>query len=133
MSRPPKPASPPRSRENPSDHLGAHSIRRQRSRGHPRPPLIHVLSGSESTLDTLRGNGYSHGMKVIKGKVVSGKVVVEGSLPEGATVTVLAPEGDDFTLTPDEESAMLAAISEADRGEVVEAETVFRELGGGEE
>ena len=55
-------------------------------------------------------------MKVIKGKVVSGKIVVEGSLPEGTTVTVLAPEGDVFTLTPDEESALLAAISEADRG-----------------
>lgn len=70
-------------------------------------------------------------MKVIKGKVVSGKVVVEGSLPEGATVTVLAPEGEVFTLTPDEESALLAAISEADRGEVVDAESVLRELGGG--
>ena len=72
-------------------------------------------------------------MKVIKGKVVSGKVVVEGSLPEGATVTVLAPEGDLFTLTPEEEAALIAAISEADRGEVVEAESVLRKLGGGEE
>jgi hypothetical protein len=72
-------------------------------------------------------------MKVIKGKVVSGKVVVEGSLPEGATVTVLAPEGDVFTLTPDEESALLAAISEADRGAAVDAEAVLRELGSSEE
>jgi hypothetical protein len=71
-------------------------------------------------------------MKVIKGKVVSGKIVVEGSLPEGATVTVLAPEGDFFTLTPDEETTLLAAISEADQGNVVEADTVLRKLGGGE-
>jgi hypothetical protein len=72
-------------------------------------------------------------MKVIKGKVVAGKVVVEGALPEGATVTVLAPEGDFFTVTPDEEEALLAAISEADRGDVVDAESVIRRLGGGEE
>jgi hypothetical protein len=72
-------------------------------------------------------------MKVIKGKVVSGKVVVEGTLPEGATVTVLAPEGEEFTLTPDEESALLAAISEADRCEVVDAAAALRELGGSKE
>jgi len=71
-----------------------------------------------------------HGMKVIKGKVVSGKVVVEGTLPEGATVTVLAPEAEEFTLMPDEVSALLAAITEADRGEVVDAESVLREVGG---
>ena len=80
----------------------------------------------------MEGNGYHTPMKVIKGKVVSGKIVVEESLPEGATVTVLAPEGDVFTLTSDEETALLAAISEADRGEVVEAESVLRKLGGGE-
>jgi hypothetical protein len=62
-------------------------------------------------------------MQIITGKVVSGKIIVEGTLPEGATVTVLAPDGDVFTLTPDEESALLAAISEADRGEVVDAES----------
>ena len=67
-------------------------------------------------------------MKVVKGKVVSGKVVVEGSLPEGATVTVLAPEGDLFTLTPDEEAALLTAISEADRGEVDDAAALYRRV-----
>jgi hypothetical protein len=71
-------------------------------------------------------------MNVIKGKVVSGKVVVEGSLPEGATVTVLASEGESFTLTPAEESALLAAISESDRGEVVDADSLLRELRGEE-
>jgi len=72
-------------------------------------------------------------MKVIKGKVVSGKVVVEGPLPEGASVTVLAPEGDLFTLTSEEEAALLAAISEADRGDVVDADSVLRKLGGAKE
>ena len=86
-----------------------------------------------SILDRIHGNGYHSNMKVIKGKVVSGKVVVEGLLPEGATVTVLAPEGDFFTLTPEEETALLEAISEADRGQVVEADSVLRKLGGGKE
>ena len=56
-------------------------------------------------------------MKVVKGKVVSGKVVVDGSLPEGAAVTVLASEGDAFTLSSEEEAALLASIAEVDRGE----------------
>ena len=68
-------------------------------------------------------------MRVVKGKVVSGKIVIEESLPEGAKVTVLAPDDDAFTLTPDEEAALLAAIAEADRGEVVDAESVLRKLG----
>ena len=72
-------------------------------------------------------------MKVVRGKVVSGKVVVDESLPEGAKVTVLASDTDVFTLTSDEEAALLAAIAEADRGDVVEAESVLRKLGGGEE
>ncbi len=72
-------------------------------------------------------------MKVVRGKVVSGKVVVDESLPEGAKVTVLAPEGDVFTLTSDEETALLAAIAAANRGDVVEVESVLRKLGGGEE
>ncbi len=67
-------------------------------------------------------------MKVFRGKVESEKVVVEGLLPEGATVTVLAAEGEFFTLTSDEEAALLAAISEADRGDVVEAESVLKQM-----
>ena len=71
-------------------------------------------------------------MKVVKGKVVSGRVEVDGSLPEGATVTVLAPDGDVFTLTSEEEASLLAAIAEADQGDVVEAESILRKLGGKE-
>jgi hypothetical protein len=72
-------------------------------------------------------------MKVVRGKVVSGKVVVDESLPEGAKVTVLASEGDEFTLTSEEEEALFASIAEADRGDVVDAESVLRKLVGGEE
>ncbi len=67
-------------------------------------------------------------MKVLKGKVVSGKIVVEDTQPEGATVTVLASEGEAFTLTADEEAALLASIAEADKGDVVDAEAVLRKL-----
>ncbi len=45
-------------------------------------------------------------MKVVTGKVVNGKVVVEGaSLKDGATVTVISQEGDEtFELTADQEA-----------------------------
>lgn len=69
-------------------------------------------------------------MRMARGTVVSGKVVIEGdALPEGASVTVLAPEGDEsFELGPTEEEALLAAMAEADRGEVVSADEVVRGL-----
>ena len=46
---------------------------------------------------------------------------------EGEAVTVLAPEGDEtFTLTSEDEAALLAAMAEGDRGEVVSVEEFFR-------
>ena len=65
------------------------------------------------------------------GKVVDGKIVVAGQpLPEGTTVTVLAPGSDDqgFLLDPDEEAALLRSIEEADRGDVVSGEDLLAEL-----
>jgi len=69
-------------------------------------------------------------MLVTTGKVRRGTVEVEGrNLPEGATVTVLVPEGDEtFTLTPEEERKLLAAIEEAERGEVADASKVMERL-----
>jgi len=60
-------------------------------------------------------------MKVATGKVVGGKVVVEGDpLVEGAVVTVVTRDGDEtFEVSAEEEEALLAAIREADRGELV--------------
>jgi hypothetical protein len=65
-----------------------------------------------------------------RGTVVAGKVVVEGdALPEGASVTVLAPEDDEtFELGPEEEAALRAAMAEGDRGEVIGADEVLRGL-----
>lgn len=60
-------------------------------------------------------------MKIVSGKVIAGRIVVEGEpLEEGRTVTVLAPEqGETFVLDSQAEASLLAAIAEADRGETV--------------
>ena len=69
-------------------------------------------------------------MRVTTGKVVNGKIEVPGEeLAEGMVVTILAPESrGTFTLRPEAESALLASIEEADRGEVISAEELFRDL-----
>lgn len=66
-------------------------------------------------------------MKVVSGKVIDGRIVVEGEpLEEGSTVTVLAPEPDEaFTLDSEAEAALLAAMAEADRGETITAEQLL--------
>jgi hypothetical protein len=69
-------------------------------------------------------------MKITTGKVVGGKVVLEGvTLKEGASVTVLARDDEGgFTLTPEEEAELLLSIAEADRGETVSTEEVLAKL-----
>jgi hypothetical protein len=65
-------------------------------------------------------------MKVATGKVVEGKVVLEGEpLAEGAIVTVVARDDDDtFDVSPEKERALLDAMAQADRGQVVSWETL---------
>ena len=69
-------------------------------------------------------------MKIATGKVVDGKVIVEGAeFEEGTSVTVLARDNEGaITLTPDEEAELLLAISEADRGDLITAEEVLAKL-----
>ena len=69
-------------------------------------------------------------MKIATGRVVEGKVVLEGvTLKEGSSVTVLArDEEGGITLTSEEEAELLLAIAEADRGETVSAEEVLAKL-----
>lgn len=71
-------------------------------------------------------------MRVTTGKVIEGKVVVEGlPLEEGAVVTVLAREAEEtFRLSPEEEAELLLSIEEADRGETVSLEEVLEKLPG---
>jgi hypothetical protein len=69
-------------------------------------------------------------MVIVSGRVVEGKIVVDGDpLPEGTAVTVLAREGDEsFVLDAEAEAELLESMAEGDRGEVVAAEDVLRAL-----
>jgi hypothetical protein len=69
-------------------------------------------------------------MQLAIGKVIVGKVVVEGEpLPEGTVVTILAREADEtFEVPPELEADLLASIAEADRGETIAAEQVLQRL-----
>ena len=69
-------------------------------------------------------------MKVATGKVVGGKIVLDGvSLNEGTSVTVLATDDEgNFDLTPDQERELDLSIAEADRGETVSADEVLAKL-----
>lgn len=67
-------------------------------------------------------------MRVTSGKVVSGRIVVEGEpLPDSAVVTALAREVDEsFELDAAAEAELLLSLAEADRGELIPAEDVLR-------
>jgi hypothetical protein len=69
-------------------------------------------------------------MRLVTGKVIEGKVVVEGdALKEGSTVTVLAPEDDGgFELTAEQEELLLQAIREAEQGDFIDGEQFLKEL-----
>lgn len=69
-------------------------------------------------------------MVITSGRVVGGKIVVDGDpLPEGATVTVLTREGDEsFALDAAAEAELLESIAQANRGDVVPADDVLRAL-----
>lgn len=69
-------------------------------------------------------------MLITTGKVLGGTIKIEAKgLPEGATVTVLAPEGDEtFALSAEEEAKLLTAIVEADRGETTSASQVLQQI-----
>jgi hypothetical protein len=69
-------------------------------------------------------------MRIITGRVVDGKVVVEdGHLEEGSTVTVLAQdEGEPFVVSGADKTFLLESLAEIRRGESVTAAEMFDEL-----
>ena len=69
-------------------------------------------------------------MKVATGKIIEGKVVVEGEpWAEGSVVTVMARDDEQtFEVSVDEERALLEAIAQADRGQVVSWEVLRERL-----
>ena len=62
-------------------------------------------------------------MRVFSAKVRGGTLVTDETvdLPEGATVTVVADDEDGFEVSAEQEADLLAAMEEADRGELVPA------------
>ncbi len=69
-------------------------------------------------------------MRVATGRVVGGKVVVEGEpWEEGSVVTVVARDGEQpFDVSASEEQALLEAIAQADRGQVISWEVLRERL-----
>ena len=68
-------------------------------------------------------------MEILTGKVVDGKVEVSGiALEEGASVTVVVPESEEFSLTPKQEAELVRAHEEIERGDFVEGGDLLAQL-----
>lgn len=68
-------------------------------------------------------------MQIASGKVVHGQVVVEGELPEGTEVVLLALDGEEtFEVDAELESVLLESIAQGERGETVSADELLREM-----
>ena len=68
-------------------------------------------------------------MVIASGKVVGGRVELDSELPEGASVTVLAPEGDEtFEADPETERMLLDSIAQCERGETIPLTQLLGEL-----
>jgi len=69
-------------------------------------------------------------MKIATGTIVGGKVVLEGEpWAEGSVVTVVARDDEKtFDVSSEEERALLEAIAQADRGQVVSWEELREHL-----
>jgi hypothetical protein len=68
-------------------------------------------------------------MVIASGKVVGGRVELDSELPEGASVTVLALEGDEtFEADPETERMLLDAIAQCERGETIPLTQLLSEL-----
>ena len=60
---------------------------------------------------------------------MAGRVELDGELPEGASVTVLARDGNEtFEADPETEKMLLEAIGQCDRGETIPLHQLLTEL-----
>ena len=65
-------------------------------------------------------------MRITKGRVAEGRIILEGEpLAEGADVTVLCADESGFELSAEDESALLQAMAEAERGETLDVAEVL--------
>ena len=68
-------------------------------------------------------------MRITKGKVLDGQVIVEGDpLNEGSTVTILVSDETTFRLNAEDEAALLQAIAEADQNDLISSEDVIKKI-----
>jgi hypothetical protein len=68
-------------------------------------------------------------MRISKGKVLDGQVIVEGDpLNEGSTVTILVSDETTFRLNAEDEAALLQAIAEANQNDLVSGEDVIKKI-----
>jgi|TARA_B110000196_G_C20674467_1_gene443490 hypothetical protein len=68
-------------------------------------------------------------MRITKGKVVDGQVIVEGDpLNEGSTVTILVSDETTFRLNAEDEAALLQAIAGADQNDLISGEDVIKKI-----
>lgn len=68
-------------------------------------------------------------MRIASGRVVGSRVELDGELPEGASVTVLAAEGDEtFDADAETEQLLLQAIEQCNRGKTTPMAHLLSEL-----
>lgn len=68
-------------------------------------------------------------MLIAFGKVVGGRVELESELPEGASVMILAREGDEtFEADAETERMLLDAIAQCERGDTIPMTQLLGEL-----
>lgn len=68
-------------------------------------------------------------MQMASGKVVDGRVELDGELPEGASVTVIARDDDEtFEADPATEKMLLDAIAQCERGDTIPLKQLLPDL-----
>ncbi|MGH9163862.1 MAG: hypothetical protein ACRD2X_28250 [Vicinamibacteraceae bacterium] len=68
-------------------------------------------------------------MRIASRRVVRERVEVHAELPKGASVTVMALDGDEtFEVDKDTERMLLAAIAQCDRGQTTPMSELLAEL-----
>lgn len=67
-------------------------------------------------------------MRIVTGTVVDGKVEVPPEIEEGANVAVLAPDGEPFVLTVEQEQELSDSIRQIENGESVDGWKLLDEI-----
>ena len=68
-------------------------------------------------------------MQIASGKVVDGRVELDGELPEGASVTVIARDDDEtFEADPATEKMLLDAIAQCELGDTIPLKQLLPDL-----